>query len=81
MAMGGFMGSDPAPTLDQFKALVAAGKVRYVLVSGAGGFGPAGQGSGSTVSAVNDWAASVGTQVSGVGNATLYDLSALATNA
>ncbi|MDP9270380.1 MAG: glycosyltransferase family 39 protein [Chloroflexota bacterium] len=81
MAMGGFMGSDPAPTLDQFKALVAAGKVRYVLISGAGGFGPRGQGSGSTVSEVNAWAASAGTQVTSVGRGTLYDLSALATTA
>lgn len=79
MAMGGFMGSDPAPSLAQFQALVAAGKVRFVLVSSAGGFGPAGQGSGSTVSAVNTWAASVGKQVTSIGNGTLYDLSSLAT--
>ena len=33
IAMGGFLGTDPAPTLDQFKRLVAAGEVHYVLVS------------------------------------------------
>lgn len=50
MAMGGFMGSDPAPTLTQFQQLVRAGKVCYVLVSsgrgsagGFGGFGRAGR--------------------------------------
>ena len=79
MAMGGFNGSDPAPTLDEFKALVAAGRIRYVLVSGRGGFGPAG--GSSSVSAIDTWAASVGTRVSYGGSATLYDLSALATGA
>jgi 4-amino-4-deoxy-L-arabinose transferase-like glycosyltransferase len=78
MAMGGFNGSDPAPTLDEFKTLVAAGKIRYVLVSGRGGFGGPGRGS-SSVSAIDTWAASVGTQVAYGGSATLYDLSSLAT--
>ena len=40
MAMGGFSGADPAPTLAQFRALVAAGRVHYVLVSGGTGMGP-----------------------------------------
>jgi hypothetical protein len=45
MAMGGFTSSDPAPTLAQFKQLVAEGKVRYVLVGGGlGGFGGGGSG-------------------------------------
>jgi 4-amino-4-deoxy-L-arabinose transferase-like glycosyltransferase len=33
MGMGGFRGTDPVPTLAQFKPLLAAGKVRFVLVS------------------------------------------------
>jgi 4-amino-4-deoxy-L-arabinose transferase-like glycosyltransferase len=38
IAMGGFGGTDPAPTLSQFEHLVATGKVHYVYVSsGAGG--------------------------------------------
>jgi hypothetical protein len=40
MAMGGFGGADPAPTLERFRALVAAGRVHYVLVSGSIGMGP-----------------------------------------
>jgi len=32
IAMGGFLGTDPAPTLEEFKRLVAAGEVHYVLV-------------------------------------------------
>jgi 4-amino-4-deoxy-L-arabinose transferase-like glycosyltransferase len=45
IAMGGFGGSDPAPTLSEFKHLVATGKVHYVYVSGGIGAG-AGGGSG-----------------------------------
>ena len=37
IAMGGFGGSDPAPTLSEFKQLVASGKVHYVYVSGGSG--------------------------------------------
>jgi 4-amino-4-deoxy-L-arabinose transferase-like glycosyltransferase len=39
MAMGGFTGSDPAPTLAQLKSYIASGKLRFVLAGGgAGGF-------------------------------------------
>jgi 4-amino-4-deoxy-L-arabinose transferase-like glycosyltransferase len=38
MAMGGFNGGDPAPTLEEFKTMVAAGKVRYVLIGSSGGY-------------------------------------------
>ena len=33
IAMGGFGGTDPAPTLSEFEQLVATGKVHYVYVS------------------------------------------------
>ncbi len=43
MAMGGFTGSQPFPTLATFQKLAAEGKIRYVLVNGGlgsfGGFG------------------------------------------
>lgn len=39
MSIGGFNGSDPAPTLAKFQEMVAAGEVRYFVV---GGFGPRG---------------------------------------
>lgn len=42
MAMGGFMGSDPAPTLAEFQAEVASGQVRYYVEGG----GPGGGGTG-----------------------------------
>jgi 4-amino-4-deoxy-L-arabinose transferase-like glycosyltransferase len=82
MAMGGFSGSDPAPTLAQFKALVASGQIRYVLVNGGGGFGAPGGGRGGSTSEIDAWATSVGTAVDyGGSGGTLYDLSAAATGA
>jgi 4-amino-4-deoxy-L-arabinose transferase-like glycosyltransferase len=76
MAMGGFTGSDQAPTLAQFKALVAAGKIRYVLVNGGGQGGAPGSSGDDTVSSVLSWVTSVGTQVDyGGSGGTLYDLS------
>ena len=52
MAIGGFTGSDPAPTLAQFKAYVAAGDITYYIAGGQGG-GPGG-GSG-TASQITSW--------------------------
>jgi 4-amino-4-deoxy-L-arabinose transferase-like glycosyltransferase len=55
MAMGGFTGSDPAPTLTQFQQYVSEGKVHYVLAGGAGGgFGGRG-GGGSDTAQVLAW--------------------------
>ena len=49
MSIGGFSGSDPAPTLAQFQAYVAAGEVHYFVVGGGpGGGGPAGGPGGGT---------------------------------
>ena len=56
MAMGGFTGSDPAPTLDQFKTYVASGKLRFVLAGGNGGFGGFGGFGGGT--GVSSWVTS-----------------------
>ncbi|MFH9245764.1 ArnT family glycosyltransferase [Streptomyces lydicus] len=39
MAIGGFNGSDPSPTLDQFKKYVADGKIHYFLAGGRAGAG------------------------------------------
>ena len=51
MAIGGFTGSDAAPTLAQFEKLVAAGQVRYFVAGGGlgGGGGPGGDGTGSAI--------------------------------
>ena len=53
MAIGGFTGSDPAPTLAQFKAYVAAGDITYYIAGGGMGGGPGG-GSGSA-SQITSW--------------------------
>jgi 4-amino-4-deoxy-L-arabinose transferase-like glycosyltransferase len=77
MAMGGFTGSDPAPSLAQIQAYVASGQLRYVLVDGNGGGGPGGN--SSTASAVTAWVTSVGKVVDyGGSSGTLYDLSGVA---
>ncbi|WP_336047679.1 ArnT family glycosyltransferase [Streptomyces sp. CA2R101] len=39
MAIGGFNGSDPSPTLARFKKEVAAGKIHYFIAGGEGGRG------------------------------------------
>jgi 4-amino-4-deoxy-L-arabinose transferase-like glycosyltransferase len=59
MAIGGFNGTDPAPTLTQFERYVAEGKIHY-YISGGGGFGGGG-GSGSTSSSsssIESWVSS-----------------------
>lgn len=53
MAIGGFTGSDPAPTLAQFKAYVAAGDITYYIAGGGMGGGPGG-GTGSA-SQITSW--------------------------
>jgi 4-amino-4-deoxy-L-arabinose transferase-like glycosyltransferase len=60
ITIGGFNGQDPAPTLAQFRRLVASGQVSYVLVSGGGG----GPGGGSN--AITEWVQSHGTAVSSI---------------
>jgi len=57
MAMGGFRGTDAAPTLAQFEQYVKQGKVHYVLAGGRGGLGGGGfgGGSGGTVASVTSW--------------------------
>ncbi|HET7723219.1 MAG TPA: glycosyltransferase family 39 protein [Propionibacteriaceae bacterium] len=70
MAIGGFNGSDPSPTLEQFTALVAAGKIHYYIA--AGSFG--GQSGGSSASAeISSWVSSSFTAQT-VGGVTVYDL-------
>jgi 4-amino-4-deoxy-L-arabinose transferase-like glycosyltransferase len=73
VTIGGFTGSDPAPTVSQLSAMVASGELRYVLVSSGGGGGPD-RGS----SAIATWVKQHGTAVSGAGTSgeTLYRVTA-----
>jgi len=72
MAMGGFSGRDPAPTLSQLQAYVASGQLRFVLIGGGRG------GPNSAGSEISSWVTANGTAVESVGNGTLYDLSGAA---
>ncbi|HEV3233978.1 MAG TPA: glycosyltransferase family 39 protein [Candidatus Dormibacteraeota bacterium] len=76
MAIGGFNGTDPTPSLAAFQAAVDAHQVHYFIAGGGGGPGggpPGGQSSQS--SAITSWVEShySPTTVDGV---TLYDLTA-----
>jgi hypothetical protein len=55
MGMGGFSGTDPAPTVAQLQQYVKQGKLHYVLTGGAGGFGGFGGGGAGNTSSVNSW--------------------------
>jgi 4-amino-4-deoxy-L-arabinose transferase-like glycosyltransferase len=69
MAIGGFSGTDPAPTLAQFQQYVANGDIHYFVVGGNGGFGDRGS------SGITTWIDSTFTATT-VGGATVYDLTA-----
>jgi len=72
MAIGGFTGSDPSPTLARFKQYVSDGEITY-YVGGAmmGGRGPGGRsGSGSQIAA---WVEATFTKTT-IGGTTVYDL-------
>jgi len=71
MAIGGFNGSDPSPTLAQFQQYVAEGKIHYFI--GGGGFGGRGGGGSSAGSEIAEWVAAT-FQPQTVGNTTIYDL-------
>jgi hypothetical protein len=82
MAMGGFSGSDPTPTLAELQADIASGQLRFVLVGGGGpggGFGGPGGGSDSS-SEVFSWVTSTCTTVTSV-SSSLYDCAAAVTGA
>ncbi|WP_329027498.1 ArnT family glycosyltransferase [Streptomyces sp. NBC_01423] len=68
MAIGGFNGSDPSPTLAQFKQYVEDGRIHY-FVSG-GGMGGSGSG---TASQISSWVEKNFKEVT-AGSATFYDL-------
>ncbi|MFE4500615.1 ArnT family glycosyltransferase [Rhodococcus sp. NPDC056743] len=70
MAIGGFNGSDPSPTLEQFQQYVADGKIHFFI--GGGGMG-GGMNAEGTATAISAWVTEnfTATTVDGV---TLYDL-------
>ncbi|MFF0544689.1 glycosyltransferase family 39 protein [Nocardia thailandica] len=71
MPIGGFNGSDPSPTLEQFQRYVAEGRIHYFIGGGGGMRG----GENSTSSAITAWVTATFTARE-VDGATLYDLTA-----
>ncbi|MET3805416.1 4-amino-4-deoxy-L-arabinose transferase-like glycosyltransferase [Nakamurella sp. UYEF19] len=72
MAIGGFTGSDPSPTLAQFQQYVAQGDIAYFIAGGRGG-GFGGAGGNGTSSQISSWVEQNFTATT-VGSTTLYDL-------
>jgi 4-amino-4-deoxy-L-arabinose transferase-like glycosyltransferase len=71
MSIGGFNGSDPAPTLVQFERYVADGRIHYFLGGGRGG----GLGGSGAASAISAWVQAHFAALT-VGGSTVYDLTA-----
>jgi 4-amino-4-deoxy-L-arabinose transferase-like glycosyltransferase len=78
MAIGGFNGTDPAPTLAQFEKDVAQGKIHYFIASGGGGFGGGAGGSGDATQ-ITSWVEAHFTAQT-VGGVTVYDLTGSASS-
>ncbi len=75
MAIGGFNGSDPSPTLEHFQAYVEAGDIHY-FVGGTDARGAdRGEESSGTATEITAWVTKNFTQVS-IGGQTFYDLTA-----
>ena len=77
MAIGGFNGTDPSPTLAEFQALVKAGDIHWFIASSGGGMGGGPGGSSTTSTNASQITAWVTTNFTAktVGGVTLYDLS------
>lgn len=70
MPIGGFNGSDPSPTLAQFKSYVAEGRIHYFIAGGVGGQSNGGSSASSEIAA---WVADTFTAQT-VDGVTVYDL-------
>jgi hypothetical protein len=83
MAIGGFNGTDPAPSLAQFEKYVSEGKIHYFITGsrglGFGGFGGTSGGSSDVASQISTWVESHFTAQT-VDGTTLYSLTAPATS-
>jgi hypothetical protein len=77
MAIGGFNGTDQAPSLAQFERYVAAGEIHYFIGGGMGTGGRFGGGGGATsdASQITSWVEAHFTART-IGGTTIYDLTA-----
>jgi hypothetical protein len=74
MAVGGFSGTDPAPTFAQFQQYVRDGKIHYFI---GGGGGPGSAGTSSTASEITAWVQQ-NFAATTIGGVTVYDLTTTA---
>lgn len=72
----GFSSADPVPTLDAFKALVADGKLQFVLAGGQGGGQGGGRAESSEVTNIRTWVTQNCVQVTDAATSGLYRCSA-----
>lgn len=81
MAVGGFNGTDPAPTLQEFRQLVDDGAVHYFIRSRimAGGFGGHTPSGSRAATEIAEWVQAHYPPIT-VDGTTIYDLTARATN-
>ncbi len=73
MAIGGFNGSDPSPSLEEFEAYVAAGQIHWFIGSGGADVGPGGGRSSGSAQEIAAWVQD-NFSVQTVGGITMYDL-------
>lgn len=71
MAIGGFNGTDPAPTLEQFQDYVERGLVRYYIAGGE--MGDKQMGGSNTASQIESWVEE-NFEAQTIGNVTIFDL-------
>ena len=74
LALGGFNGSDPSPTLAQFQQYVTEGKIHYFIGGSGRGFG-AQSGGSQAASEISAWVAE-NYQPTTIDGVTVYDLAA-----
>jgi 4-amino-4-deoxy-L-arabinose transferase-like glycosyltransferase len=75
MAIGGFNGTDPAPSLTEFENYVKEEKIHYFIATGGFGFGAnRSEGAGDDASLITSWVEANFTATT-IGGVTVYDLS------
>ncbi|WP_030442738.1 glycosyltransferase family 39 protein [Actinoplanes subtropicus] len=79
IALGGWNGSDPSPTLAEFQAYVKAGQIHYFIAGGGMGGGGGAGGSSTDSSQIATWVAAHYKSTT-VGNTTVYDLTQATTS-
>jgi 4-amino-4-deoxy-L-arabinose transferase-like glycosyltransferase len=80
MAIGGFNGSDPSPTVEQFQQYVAQGEIHYFIPSGRGGGFGAQSGGSDTGAQIAAWVEENFTATT-IGGTVGYDLTSSASQA